>query len=128
MPRSLTLLIAAAALCIAGVACSAPKADSNEWLLGTWQKTADEDAGPPDSMTFREDGRFVTYGASCEEHSNSYFVHDGNVFLFIPMKKGPVALVLQPSNDKESLTFTSPRTLNNAVYEPREKPHCRGGS
>ena len=96
-----------------------------DWLVGTWQKTLDEDNAPPDKMLFRADGTFVSYGKHCEERVNPYFIHDGNVFLVVGIPdKGPVALVFRPSQDRQSLTFTSPRTLNNARYEKRPPAAC----
>lgn len=93
-------------------------------MLGTWIKTYDEDRDPADSITFRPDGTFATYDDACEEHTNAYFVRNDLVFLVIPLNKGPVALVFRPTEDKSIMTFTSPRTRNNALYVRADKPHC----
>ncbi len=112
-------------LALSSTACSTNTKDDSKWLLGTWEKTADEDNGPPDSITFRVDGTFVTYDKQCKEHANDYFVEKDMVFLVIPLAKGPVALVLQPASDRSSMSFTSPRTQNRATYVPSKTPHCR---
>jgi len=99
-------------------------ATAEAWLLGTWQKTQDEDNSPDDVMKFNSDGTWIAYGPGCQEKLFQYFLHEGNVFLVIPIEKGPVSLVFRPSLDKKQLTFTSPRTMNNAIYEKVDKPFC----
>ena len=106
--------------------CHAESLQSSDlgWLVGTWQKTQDEDGTSPDTLRFRNDGTWVAYGPDCEECIYKYFVHGGDVFLFIPIEKGPVALVYRPNSSHSALTFTSPRTRNNAVYEKVANPIC----
>jgi hypothetical protein len=122
--RFLPAVLLAPLLVLAGTSWSSDKKDHFGWLFGTWTMTVDEDHGPADSMTFRADGTFASYDDQCREHANSYFVRKGMVFLVIPQAKGPVALVLVPDASKSTLTFTSPRTQNNAVYERSGSPHC----
>lgn len=124
MTRALRAALLSCVLGFVCTACAAEKQAAPEWLLRTWTKTLDEDNGPADSITFRADGTFVTYDEQCSEHANRYFVDGGLVFLVIPMEKGPVALVLKPERDHSSMTFTSPRTRNNAVYAASDSPHC----
>lgn len=98
------------------------------WIVGTWQKTLDEDHAPPDVMTFRADGTFLSFGPKCEQRTNHYFVHEGDAYLVVMIPgKGPVALVFRPNSDKSHLTFTSPRTLQNAQYEKIASPPCGRG-
>ena len=125
LTRVVQIISLSTGLALSGSACSADTAGDADWPLGTWIKTIDEDNGPPDSITFRADGTFATYDNQCKEHTNAYFIEKGMVFLVIPLAKGPVALVLQPTGDKTSMSFTSPRTQNNAVYVPSRAPHCR---
>lgn len=123
--RTLQVVLLSAALAFSGSACSTDRAGESDWPVGTWVKTIDEDNGPPDSVTFRSDGTFATYDKQCRVHTNAYFVEKGMIFLIIPLKKGPVALIFRPNADKSSMSFTSPRTQNNAVYVPSGAPHCR---
>jgi hypothetical protein len=99
-------------------------AEASPWLVGTWQKTMDEDESPADVMKFNEDGTWIAYGPECQEKLYEYFIHNGDVFLVIPIEKGPVSLVFRPSSDKSKLKFTSPRTMNSAIYEKVENPLC----
>jgi hypothetical protein len=120
-PVALTAVLATAFLGQTSCASEGP-----DWLVGVWQKTHDEDQSPADTIRFRPDGNFINYGPNCQEKLNPYFVHGGNVYLSIEIPgKGPVALVFKPSVDKKALTFTSPKTLNNAVYEQAPNPPCR---
>lgn len=123
--RTERFLLVSSLLMVLGTACAGARAAAPAWPIGTWEKTIDEDNGPPDSITFRVDGTFATYDDQCREHTNAYFINNGMVFLLIPLAKGPVALVLKPDDDHSSMTFTSPRTQNNAVYVPAGGPHCR---
>lgn len=123
-PAALTAVLAATFLCQTSCA-----SETQDWLVGVWQKTQDEDRSPPDTIKFLPNGQFINYGPNCEEKVNPYFLHGGNVYLSIEIPgKGPVALVFKPSGDRKALTFTSPRTLNNAVYEQAPNPPCGGGS
>ena len=95
------------------------------WIFGTWEKTQDEDKSPPDTIKFLPNGTFVSYGPNCEEKIFPYHVHGGNIYLDIDiLGKGPVALVYRPNDAHTALTFTSPRTMNNAVYEHVSHPTC----
>jgi hypothetical protein len=100
--------------------------ESPTWLLGIWQKTQDEDNSPNDVMKFNADGAWIGYGPKCEEKLFEYFVRNGDVFLIIPLEKGPISLLFRSSTDRKRLTFTSPRTRNNAIYEMVKKPVCGG--
>lgn len=88
------------------------------WLFGTWTAIADEDGTPADIMSFGPGGKYTNYGVGCAVNSEMQFhTHEGDVYVTgeIP-GKGPVALVFRPSADKSKLTYTSPRTRNNATY------------
>jgi len=122
--RTRLTLLASPFLVLVGMASATESPAAPEWLVGTWTKTVDEDQGPPDSITFRNDGTFATYDDRCRAHTNSYFVKNGLVFLVIPLEKGPIALVLDPGDDHATMRFTSPRTRNSAVYVPSRGPHC----
>jgi len=102
-------------------------ASSTSWLVGTWQKTLDEDGSPADALTFKPDGTWIAYGPQCQQAIYHYFLHEGDVFLVLPQSKGPVALVFHPNTGKTTLTFTSPRTKNNAIYEKVAHPICGAG-
>jgi hypothetical protein len=122
--RILPVVLLAPLLALAGAAHSSQNSESAGWLVGTWKMISDEDHGTLESIVFRADGRFATYDEQCKEHTNSYFVRNGMVFLVVPQAKGPVALILVPDAKRSSMTFTSPRTLNNAVYKRSEEPRC----
>src|SRR3546814_18216981 len=121
--RGLQILLVASTIALPSTACSTDDGDAPNWLLGTLDKTSDEDGGPPDSITFKSSGIFVTYDSQCNEHTNSYFVGKGMVFLVIPLAKGPVALVLNPSSDRLSMTFTSPRTQKMPFMKLQDGPY-----
>ena len=82
--------------------------------------TADEDHGPlGEVMEFTRDGGYVWLGHDCTARPKlDAFVHDGNIYVtnIIP-GKGPVAVIFHPNAEHTELTYTSPRTKNNATYE-----------
>jgi hypothetical protein len=90
-----------------------------EWFHGYWQMTADEDGGPlGEMMEFREDGTYVWHDSHCRGLSPLPFhIYDGDIYVtnMIP-DKGPVSVIFHPSADHQRLSFTSPRTKNNAYY------------
>ena len=98
------------------------------WLLGFWRKTSDEDHMQSDVMEFRAGGAYLNYGFNCVESPPLKFhVYDGEVYVRGYFRdKGPVAIMFHPSDDKKAMTFTSPRTRNNAVYERLASNPCAG--
>jgi hypothetical protein len=112
-------MVVAAAL-FASCAVSQPKNDSDvTWLVGTWEKTVDEDSSSPaDTITFKGDGTWISFGPGNKQMINTFHLYGGDVYLTLEMQsQGPVALVFRPSKDRTRLVFTSPRTINNATYE-----------
>lgn len=121
LPACLPLLLSLPLL--AGAATPPP--DETAWLNGSWTKTADEDKGPADTVEFRPNGYFVTFGPNCQATFNSYFVRDGFVYVTVVGTNGPIALMFVPSVDRKKLTFTSPRTFHLATYEKTTTPACK---
>lgn len=121
-------LVLALASGAAAAAAPAPAAGGKDlgWLVGPWAKKAAEKKSPDDVVEFREDGTFVTYGPGCQRTFSSYFLRDGYIYITIvaPLK-GPIALMFVPSEDRKSLTFTSPRTFENATYEKAPSAECK---
>ena len=88
-------------------------------MTGTWTATSDEDGTPADIFDFTADGKYVNYGIGCAVRAEMPFhVYAGDIYITIELPgKGPTSIVFRPSPDKRKLTYTSPRTRNNAVYE-----------
>jgi len=99
------------------------------WLLGVWQLTQDEDGfAGTDLNEFRADGHFVIYGPNCRENLGTYHLYGDDAYISFDVPgKGPIAMVYRPSADHSKLTYTSPRTRHNAVYERASTPPCHGG-
>lgn len=114
-------IVAALLPTLVGAAAAQPA-----WLVGSWTAVYDEDGSPADIMEFSADGRFINYGVKCnlvDEHRFHTFNDEVYVTIEIP-RKGPIALVFRPSADKKQLTYTSPRTRRNAVYERLKSNPC----
>jgi hypothetical protein len=115
--KGVTLFVTIAlALSSARIASAAP---DMPWVVGFWTATFDEDGTPADIMEFRADGKYIKYGVNCAVRNEATFhIHSGDVYVTVQVqRKGPVALVFRPSQDRQKLTYTSPRTGNNAIYE-----------
>ena len=100
------------------------------WLLGVWQLTQDEDGSPAgtDLNEFRTGGRFVIYGPNCKENLGTYHLYNDDAYIAFDVPgKGPIAMIYRPNADHSKLTYTSPRTRHNAVYERVAAPPCHGG-
>lgn len=98
-------------------------------MAGVWTATSDEDGTPADVMEFRADGTYINYGINCAVSGKSPFhVYAGDIYVTSEIPgKGPVSVVFRPSADKTKLTYTSPRTRNNAIYERLPSNPCKGG-
>ena len=96
------------------------------WLFGTWKGIADEDGSPPDILSFTASGKYISYGYGCATHDEmDYHIHNGNIYVSIEIEgKGPIAIVFHPTLDKSKLTFTSPRSRNNATYGKLKTNPC----
>ena len=97
------------------------------WLPGIWQMTEDEDKGPLGELVeFTADGKYYFYGKDClSMQPIGFHVYDGNVYVtnVIP-SKGPVSVIFHPVDNQTKLTFTSPRTFNNAIYSKTSLTTC----
>ena len=113
-------------LLILCVSAGARSEDSNFWMAGFWGATSDEDKSPLDVMEFRKDGTWANYGHKCGRYAESRFhVFEGDIYVKLEHPKGPIAIVFHPSFGKRKLTYTSPRTRNNAVYERLAGNPCK---
>lgn len=98
--------------------CAAPAAEPvPAWLVGTWTTIADEDGSPPDFADFTADGKYINHGFDCSVRTEMPFhIHGGDIYITYDIPgKGPIAMVFRPSRDGKRLTYTSPRTRNNAT-------------
>ena len=120
--------IALCILCFEPITTSALAQELNRtvprWAVGFWRLTKDEDhGGISDVFEFRADGRWVNYTPSCDNSRGVFFVHHDDLIAMIEVpNKGPIALVFRPNSDHTKLTFTAPRTRNNAIYETVPSP------
>jgi len=128
MIQRLVLPMMAGLLFLAPIACSSANSPDS-WMTGTWTATSDEDGTPADIFDFTADGKYVNYGVGCAVRSEMPFhVHGGDIYISIELDKGPISIVFRPSADRTKLTFTSPRTRNNAVYERLRVNPCTAKS
>jgi hypothetical protein len=111
-----------------GVSC-ARATQVPAWAVGFWAQVLDEDGRPgDDTLQFRKDGTFVVYGSKCQQFPVGYFhLHQGNIYATFKTPKGLVAAVYVPFQQHQRLTYTSPRTGNNAVYAPAKGCVPAGG-
>lgn len=106
--------------------CAADGKDSS-WMMGVWTATSDEDGTPADIFELRADGKYVSHGINCTVNAVMPFhVYAGDIYVTSEIAgKGPVSIVFRPSKDHRKLTYTSPRTRHNAVYERLRASPCR---
>jgi hypothetical protein len=117
--------MAASLLLTFGVSCSAAEPMSANDFVGFWELSFDEDGSPKDTMEIRADGTYISHGWSCRTSEEApYHLHNGDLYVTFEMpEKGPVAIVFRKVEDGR-LSFTSPRTRNNAYYARLEKNPC----
>jgi hypothetical protein len=117
-----------AILSLAGGAFVLAATDPNAWLLGYWHVVEDEDNTPPDWSEFRSNGVWVNIFPGCSTFEGRWHIFEGDVYVtaLVP-EKGPIALVFRPSADKHRLSYTSPRTRNNAFMEKVSSVSCKDG-
>jgi hypothetical protein len=98
------------------------------WLPGIWQMTQDEDKGPLGELVeFTVSGEYFFYGKECLAMKPIRFhVHNGDIYVTnIIEGKGPVSVIFHPIEKHSKLTFTSPRTFNNATYSKTSLTRCK---
>ena len=122
-------LVAVAFAVILTSSCNrvAEQSPSEAWATGFWRMTADEDNGPlGEVIEFTADGDYVWYGRECTAYPKiDAHVHNGDIYVTNTIPgKGPVAVIFHPNADHTQLTFTSPRTKNNATYERLTGTKC----
>jgi hypothetical protein len=97
------------------------------WMIGAWEMTYDEDGTPADIMEFRADGTHVFWGipSACVPHLTNYHVHLGDIYVTIEVPgQGPIAAIFRPNEGRTKLVFTSPRTRNSATYQRLQENPC----
>jgi hypothetical protein len=106
---------------------AAPTSAVPSWLPAIWQMTKDEDKGPLGELVeFTADGQYVFHGRGCMSMSPiGFHMFKGNVYVtnVIP-DKGPVSVIFRPIDNKTKLSFTSPRTFNNAFFKKTSLTAC----
>jgi len=107
---------------VAGVAAAELPAN----LVGVWTAISDEDGTPADVFKITSDGRIINYGFNCQVYAEMpYHVFRGDIYVTSEIDgKGPIAIVFRPSADGSALTYTSPRTRNNAIYGKLPENPC----
>ena len=120
MTRRIFLAVIMLAMLAGSSMSAAEKSGNTQWMVGFWHQVSDEDPGDyRDAFELRADGTYRAFDNQCNfMGSLRYHTFDGDVYVtsVIP-GKGPIAVVFRPTKDRARLTFTSPRTRNNAVYE-----------
>ena len=99
--------------------------NSKNPYIGYWVMTSDEDGTPTDTMEVRDDGTYVSHGWTCQmAEVVPYHIHNGDLYATIEVpKKGPISIVFRHRQDG-TLSFTSPRTRNNAYYTRAPSNPC----
>lgn len=125
---SLLKALLASAIVFGASACHANKSPVPDWLVGYWQMIQDQDNGPIGELVeFKSNGTYIFHGKECvQSQPVEFHIHMGEVYVtnFIP-DKGPVSVIFHPSDDRKQLSFTSPRTFNNAVYQRVDITSCK---
>lgn len=95
------------------------------WPTGYWLQIKDEDGqARDDTFQVLADGTVLAYDSQCREiASGRSHLYDGTLFVTWRSPKGPIAIAYVPSKNHELLTFTSPRTGNNAIYSRTKDCH-----
>ena len=95
-------------------------------LVGYWTAISDEDGTPADFFEITKNGKYVNYGFDCTVRNEARtHVWEGNLYVTHQIPgKGPIAIIFHPNADGSKMTFTSPRTRNNAVYARITKIPC----
>jgi hypothetical protein len=123
--RTFLAILAIASLTVGAVAFASDAAPKS--LLGVWTATYDEDGTPADVFELRGDGTYVNFGIDCNvAEEMPYHMFRGDIYVTSEIPgKGPISIVFRPSADGSKLTFTSPRSRNNATYEKLATNPCK---
>ncbi len=123
-----TILVAVVSISALLLSCAVVgETPDDPWMTGFWRMTADEDGGEVGGVIeFRADGTYVGYDPSCNAFpAIGFHVFNGDIYVTNMIQgKGPVSVIYHPNNDRTRLTFTSPRTKNNAIYERSASKKC----
>ena len=120
--------VLAVAVALGSFACSASDRSDPTWVIGYWHMTSDEDNESIGGVIeFRANGQYIGYDKNCNLYPTAeYHGHRGNIYVTSEIPgKGPVSVIFHPNSNRSTLTFTSARTHNNAVYERLAGNKCR---
>jgi hypothetical protein len=120
-----SLLFGIVATVLVAPACAEPRVQTD--YVGFWELSSDEDGSPKETMEIRGNGTYVAHGWSCKTADVIPFhLHNGDMYATIEIpNKGPISIVFRLLEDGR-ISFTSPRTANNAYYSRLEQNPCPG--
>lgn len=121
------LFIGLVAGLLTSAACAMPPVQTD--YVGFWELSFDEDGSPKDTMEIRSDGTCIAHGWSCQTADMIPFhLHSGDMYATIEIpNKGPISIVFRFLEDGR-ISFTSPRTTNNAYYSRLDHNPCPGST
>jgi hypothetical protein len=120
---SILRIFLATALTLSTVSFASQAALAPTWSLGFWRLAHDDDGlGISDVLEIRKNGTWVNYTPRCDTSKGLFDVFHDDLIVVSERKKGPTAIVFRANSEHTRLTFTSPRTLNNSIYERVASP------
>ncbi len=95
-------------------------AQSNDWLMGTWQLSYDPDGDPTDKLVFKPGNAFTNITANGKSLNGKYEVNNGRVKVVLEKQGKPyMAFFLGFEKSRDSLHFYSESTKKTSVYKKR---------
>ena len=117
--------LATALLLLCAIASFQAHGGNTNPYVGYWVMDFDEDGTPADSMEITASGEYINLGWQCQIRTVvPYHIHNNDLYVTVEVaKKGPTATIFRLLDDGR-LSFTSPRTRNNAYYRRIERNPC----
>jgi hypothetical protein len=115
-------------LVLAAVTAQAWSSQKSNSYVGFWELSHDEDGSPKDTMEIRSDGTYISHGWTCQKADViPYHIYNGDMYATVEIPgKGPISIIFRRHKD-DTLSFTSPRSRNNAYYSRLNKNPCARG-
>jgi len=105
-------------LTIYGTYSNTASAQSNAWILGTWELSFDPDGDSKDSMVFNKNYSFVSLGGNGQKFNGSYEINNGRVKVTLNHQGQPfMSFFLGFEKNKDTLYYYSEDTKKTSVYK-----------
>lgn len=105
-------------MCLLSLTSFSATAQSDGWIIGTWQLSYDPDGDSKDTLTFKTGNQFTNIDSKGNTFNGTYEVNNGRVKVDLTKQgKTFMSFMLGYEKAKDALHFYSEKTKKTSIYK-----------